>query len=230
VAVGGRVPILRTTKVSLVTSTARIDVDRLKPLPRDFYEPSARVVAPRLLGHWLIRRTAEGFAGGHIIETEAYVKNDPASHAYVGRTNRNRVMWGVPGYAYVYLIYGFYFCFNTVCRPQGNAEAVLVRAVDVVFGRDWMALNRPVAQDTQLTSGPGKLCVALKIDRALDGADLCDSESEVFVAENPEVRAFRRKFGPMITTTRIGLTQAADWPLRYYLKKSPFVSKRAPKG
>ena len=206
-----------------------MDVGGFKPLPRDFYEPSARVVAPRLLGHWLIRRTPEGLAGGRIIETEAYVRNDPACHAYVGLTQRNRVMWGAPGHAYVYLIYGFYFCFNTVCCPQGDAEAVLVRAVDVVFGRDWMRLNRPVLQDTQLSSGPGKLCVALKIDRALDGADLCNSGSEVFVAENPEVRGFRRKFGPMITTTRIGLTQAADWPLRYYLEKSPFVSKRARK-
>jgi DNA-3-methyladenine glycosylase len=102
--------------------------------------------------------------------------------------------------------------------------------VDVVFGEDWMQANRPVASETQLTSGPGKLCVALKIDRSLDGADLCDTNSAVFVAENPEVRSFRRKMGPRITTTRIGLTQAADWPLRFYLGKSPFVSKRAPKG
>jgi DNA-3-methyladenine glycosylase len=201
-------------------------MENLKPLPREFYEPSAKVVAPRLLGHWLIRRTREGYAGGHIIETEAYVKGDPACHAYVGMTNRNRVMWGEPGRAYVYLIYGFYFCFNTVCRPHGQAEAVLVRAVDVTFGRDWMQLNRPVPQETQLTSGPGKLCVAMKIDRSLDGADLCDASSEIFVAENPDVRAFRRAQGPMITTTRIGLTQAADWPLRYYLEKSSFVSKR----
>jgi DNA-3-methyladenine glycosylase len=228
-AIAGRVHMLRATEVSLFTSTATINVGRLKPLPRDFYEPSARVVAPRLLGHWLLRRTPEGFAGGHIIETEAYVKNDPACHAYVGLTNRNRVMWGAPGHAYVYLIYGFYFCFNTVCRPHGDAEAVLVRAVDVAFGGDWMLLNRPVSKEVQLTSGPGKLCVALKIDRALDGADLCDSTSEVFVAENPEVRAFRRKFGPRITTTRIGLTEAADWPLRYYLEKSAFVSKRVRK-
>jgi DNA-3-methyladenine glycosylase len=201
-------------------------MENLKPLPRSFYEPSAKVVAQRLLGHWLMRRTPDGFAGGHIVETEAYVKDDPACHACVGLTNRNRVMWGEPGRAYVYLIYGFYFCFNTVCRPHGDAEAVLVRAVDVVFGREWMHRNRPVEQETQLTSGPGKLCVAMKVDRSLDGADLCDTSSEIFVAENPGVRAFRRQQGPMITTTRIGLTQAADWPLRYYFEKSPFVSKR----
>ncbi len=213
------------THVSVVSS-----IPEFRPLPRDFYKPSARVVASRLLGHWLIRKTPHGFAGGRIIETEAYVKNDPACHAYVGLTNRNRVMWGAPGHAYVYLIYGFYFCFNTVCRPHGDAEAVLVRAVDVVFGHNWMQMNRPVANETQLTSGPGKLCVALKIDRSLDGADLCDANSEIFVAENPGVRSFRRKMGPRITTTRIGLTQAADWPLRYYLEKSAFVSKRARKA
>lgn len=197
-----------------------------KPLPRSFYEPSARIVAPRLLGHWLIRRTPEGIAGGRIVETEAYVKNDPACHAFVGLTKRNQVMWGEPGRAYVYLIYGFYFCFNTVCRPQGEAEAVLIRALDVGFGAKWMQQNRPVTQEAHLTSGPGKLCVALKIDRALDGVDLCDSASEIFVAENPERRTVRRRFGPVITTTRIGLTQAADRPLRFYLEKSPFVSKK----
>src|SRR5262249_46666377 len=164
----------------------------LKPLARSFYEPSAKVVAPRLLGHWLIRRTPKGIAGGHIVETEAYVKNDPACHAYVGLTNRNRVMWGEPGRAYVYLIYGFYFCFNTVCCPHGEAEAVLVRAVDVLFGRNWMQQNRPVTHETSLTSGPGKLCVAMKIDRSLDAADLCDTTSPIFVAENPELRRFRR--------------------------------------
>ncbi len=204
-------------------------IDQLSPLPRSFYQPSARLVAPRLLGHWLVRRTPQGLAGGRIVETEAYVKNDPACHAYIGRTMRNRVMWEAPGKAYVYLIYGFYFCFNAVCRPEGEAEAVLVRAVDVMFGREWMEKNRPVAQEAQLTSGPGKLCVALKVDRALDGADLCDSSSPIFIAENRERNAFRRQFGPTVTTMRIGLTQAADWPLRFYLDKSAFVSKRAPK-
>src|SRR4051812_11365532 len=180
-------------------------ISEFKPLPRSFYEPSAKVVAPRLLGHWLIRRTPGGFAGGRIVETEAYVKDDPACHAFVGLTNRNRVMWGEPGRAYVYLIYGFYFCFNTVCRPQGEAEAVLVRGIEARFGLYFMRQNRPVAHEAQLTSGPGKLCVAMGIDRSLDGVDLCSIESPVFVAENPEVKRLRRAIGPMITTTRIGL-------------------------
>jgi DNA-3-methyladenine glycosylase len=179
-----------------------------------------------LLGHWLIRRTPDGWAGGRIVETEAYVKNDPACHAFPGMTRRNRAMWGAPGRAYVYLIYGFYFCFNAVCRPEGEAEAVLVRAVDAALGADWMRQNRPAPLETQLTSGPGKLCVALGIDRSLDEADLCDPTSPVAIMENQELRAFRRQQGPIVTTTRIGLTQAADWPLRFYLASSPFVSKR----
>jgi DNA-3-methyladenine glycosylase len=197
-----------------------------KPLPREFYGPSAKVVAPRLLGHWLVRRTPYGYAGGPIVETEAYITDDPGCHAFVGPTNRNRSMFGPPGHAYVYLIYGFYNCFNTVCCAEGLGEAVLVRAIEAEFGVEWMKENRRVEKATHLTSGPGKICVALKVDRALDGLDLCDKRSEVFVAENPEVKKFRRRFGPVVTTTRIGLTQAADWPLRFYLEKSAFVSKK----
>src|SRR5262245_5757234 len=98
------------------------------PVPKSFYEPSAAAVAPMLLGHWLIRRTAKGLCGGPVVETEAYLVGDPASHGFVGETNRNRVMYGPPGHAYVYLIYGNYFCVNTVCQPKGRAEAVLIRA------------------------------------------------------------------------------------------------------
>lgn len=198
-----------------------------KPLPREFYEPSARVVAPRLLGHFLLRQTPVGWCGGPIVETEAYVKGDPACHAFRGLTRRNRVMWGEPGFAYVYLIYGFYFCFNTVCRPSGEAEAVLIRAVDAHWGTDWMKTHRPVEKETQLTSGPGKLCVAMQIERDHDGLDLCSLDSPLIVAENPGVRKFRRAQGPMITTTRIGINVGAEKPLRFYLAKSLFVSRKA---
>src|SRR5687767_9203854 len=129
------------------------EVNEFKPFPRSFYEPSAKAVASQLLGHWLVRRTPEGFSGGAIVETEAYITGDPGCHAYVGPTNRNRMMFGEPGHAYIYLIYGFYNCFNTVCRPRGCGEAVLVRAIEAQFGVDWMRGNRPVEKDTQLTSG-----------------------------------------------------------------------------
>ena len=202
----------------------------LQPLPREFYLPSAKAVAPRLLGHYLLRRTPHSLAGGPIVETEAYIKNDPACHGYIGPTNRNRVMFGPPGRAYVYLIYGFYNCFNTVCCPERHGEAVLIRAIEATLDPDWMHTNRPTEKDTALTSGPGKICVALDIDRSLDGSDLCDANSPVFIAENPEVKSFRRRFGPRITTTRIGLNVAADWPLRFYLAKSPFVSRKVKKA
>src|SRR5688572_13948809 len=173
-----------------------------KPLPHEFYGPSAKLVAKRLLGHWLVRRTPEGFAGGPIVEAEAYITNDPGCHAFVGPTNRNRSMFGPPGRAYIYLIYGFYHCFNTVCCAESVGEAVLVRAIEAEFGIEWMRKNRPVEKETQLTSGPGKICVALKMDRSLDGADLCDLGSEVFVAENPNARKFRRRFGPVRSEER----------------------------
>jgi DNA-3-methyladenine glycosylase len=196
------------------------------PLPRSFYEPSAEAVAPQLLGQWLIRRTASGFCGGPIVETEAYMAEDPASHAFGGETARNRAMYGPPGRAYVYLIYGFHFCVNAVCRQAGCAEAVLIRAIEAEFGEGQMRENRPVAKSVSLTNGPGKLCAALAIDRKLDGADLCDGKAELFVAANPNLRLFRKERGPIITTTRIGIRRAADLRLRFYLNGSAFISRR----
>jgi len=195
-------------------------------LPRSFYEPSARVVAPALLGHFLVRNTPNGPCGGAIVETEAYLVDDAACHAAPGLTNRNRVMFGHPGHAYVYLIYGFHFCVNAVCCPAGIAEAVLIRAVEVNFGEELMAVHRPANQRRELTSGPGKLCQALNITRTLDGIDLCDPQSALFIAENPELKKFQKEKGPMTTTPRIGITKAAELRLRFYLPGSEFVSRR----
>src|SRR4029450_4760439 len=142
---------------------------QFEPLCREFYLPSASRVAPELLGHWLIRRTPQGFCGGPIVETEAYLENDPACHAAVGRTSRNKVMFGPPGHAYVYLIYGYHFCVNAVCRPENIAEAVLIRAIAPEFGLEAMHASRPAIDNVRLTNGPAKLCEAMKIDRKLDG-------------------------------------------------------------
>ena len=196
------------------------------PLPRSFFEPSAEFVAPDLLGHFLIRNTPKGPCGGAIVETEAYLVGDPACHAAPGLTNRNRVMFGHPGHAYVYLIYGFHFCVNAVCRPAGIAEAVLIRAVEATVGEEVMAAHREVSKARELTNGPGKLCQAMNITRKLDGADLCDAKAELFIAENPEVKKFRKEKGAMVTTTRIGITKAAGLPLRFYLAGSEFVSRK----
>jgi DNA-3-methyladenine glycosylase len=196
------------------------------PLPRSFYEPSARVVAPGLLGHFLIRNTPDGPCGGAIVETEAYLVGDAACHAAPGPTRRNRVMFGHPGHAYVYLIYGFHFCVNTVCRPAGVAEAVLIRAVEATFGEPLMSARRLASKPRELSNGPGKLCQAMDITRSLDGVDLCDPRSALFIAENPDVKKFRKEKGPMVTTTRVGITKDAALPLRFYLGGSEFVSRR----
>jgi len=194
------------------------------PLPRRFYEPSAQVVAPALLGHWLIRNTPHGPCGGPIVETEAYLIGDPACHGAPGLTARNRVMFGPPGHGYVYFIYGNYFCMNTVCQPRGVAEAVLIRAVEAAIGEELMRRHRVVKAARDLTNGPGKLCLALDIDRHLDGVDLCDAKSPLFIACNPTLARFRKERGPVVTSTRIGLTKAAHLPLRFYLRGSAFVS------
>jgi DNA-3-methyladenine glycosylase len=136
-------------------------------------------------------------------------------------------MFGAPGHGYVYLIYGNYYCMNAVCRPSGVAEAVLIRALEVTVGEEFMRQRWPVDAVRDLTNGPGKLCLAMDIDRSLDGVDLCDPQSPLLIARNPALSKFRKKSGPMVTTTRIGLTKAAHLPLRFYLEGSAFVSKRS---
>jgi DNA-3-methyladenine glycosylase len=197
----------------------------MEPLDRAFFAPSAEVIAPRLLGHWLIRNTPNGPYGGPIVETEAYLREDPACHAARGQTGRNVTMFGPPGHAYVYFIYGCHFCVNAVCCQPGVAEAVLIRAIEPALGERKMRRNRPKARGPTLTNGPAKLCVAMAIDRDLDGADLCDATSALWIARNPALRKFRSERGPLVTTTRIGITKAASLPLRFCLLASPFVSR-----
>ena len=201
-----------------------------RPLPRRFYEPSATIVAPALLGHWLVHNTPLGPCGGPIVETEAYCVGDAACHGAPGPTARNEVMFGKPGHGYVYFIYGNYFCMNAVCRPPGVAEAVLIRAVEATIGEDLMRQQRRVDAIQDLTNGPGKLCLAMYINRGLNGADLCHAKSPVFIARSPSAAQFREVRGPMVSTTRIGLTKAAHLPLRFYLEGSAFVSQKRRSG
>ncbi len=203
---------------------------RFEPLSRTFYEPSAQEVAPALLGHWLIRNTRQGPCGGAIVETEAYLCDDPACHAVMGPTRRNRVMFGAPGHSYVYLIYGYHFCVNAVCRPAGQGEAVLIRALEPAFGEPLLRRHRPVSQAHEVTNGPAKLCQAMRIDGELNGADLCDPHGRLFIARNSAVGEFRKRQGPLVTTTRIGITRAAALPLRFYLERSAYVSRRTADG
>jgi DNA-3-methyladenine glycosylase len=201
-----------------------------RPLGRAFYAPSASAVAPGLLGHWLLRRTPEGFAGGPIVETEAYLADDPASHGFMGPTARNGAMFGPPGHAYVYFIYGCHYCVNAVCRPAGAAEAVLIRAIAPEFGVEYLRRNRPGVEIAQLTNGPAKLCQALGIGRGLDGANLCDRQGELLIARNPAVAAWRTAAGPLVRVPRVGITRAATLPLRFFFRDSALVSRRAGRG
>lgn len=195
-------------------------------LPRDFYAGSAEDVSPKLLGHFLLHQINGEWVGGEIVETEAYLRDDPACHAYLRETPRNRAMWGPYGHAYVYRIYGAYFCINAVCQPPGIAEAVLIRAIEPRFGLEQMQRLRPVLKQRDLTNGPSKLCIALGIDISLDGLDLTDSAKPLVVAHNPERDDFINSRGSVVQTTRIGITQAADWPLRWLLSGSSYISKR----
>jgi DNA-3-methyladenine glycosylase len=199
---------------------------RFEALPREFYEPSAERVARDLLGHWLVRNTPTGPCGGPIVETEAYLTGDPACHAFRGETNRNRVMWGPPGHIYVYFIYGNHWCVNVVCQPAGIAEALLIRAVEPAVGVESMRARRAVVNQKMLTNGPGKLCEAMGIDRELNGADACNAKSPLFIARNPALDKFLQERGPVVTATRVGIAQAAELPLRFYLGGSEYVSRR----
>ena len=196
------------------------------PLPRSFYLPAADLVAPKLLGHLLLRRINDTWLGGPIVETEAYLFEDPASHSFVGQTARNRSMYGPPGHAYVYFIYGNHYCVNAVTCPKGIGEAVLIRAMEPQFGIDLMRKNRPIPKELNLSNGPAKLCAALDIERDLDAADLCNPHSRLIIARNPERRKYLTACGPIVRTTRIGITKASDSLLRFYLERSPFVSRR----
>jgi DNA-3-methyladenine glycosylase len=185
-------------------------------LPRRFYGRPATDVARDLLGKILVH----GATGGVIVETEAYLGlKDAASHAYCGVTRRNRIMFGPPGYAYVYFIYGMYECVNVVAEREGSAGAVLIRAIEPLFGLDLMRIRRPGAKRLRdLASGPGKLTIALGITRALNGADV--TKGALVVRDRRGGEAFETEAGP-----RIGITKCADWPLRFTVRGSEFVSR-----
>jgi len=188
------------------------------PLPRDFYDRETTEVARDLLGRILIHRTDEGDLAGIIVETEAYGPDDPANHAYRGRTRRNAAMFGPPGHAYVYRIYGRYWCVNAVTGSEGIGEAVLIRALEPIMGIETMQRNRGVSDARLLCRGPGRLCAALGVTGALNGIDLI--AGPLWIAGESTTGA------PIACTTRIGVTRAADRLWRYYLQGSPYISRK----
>ncbi|MBA3343569.1 MAG: DNA-3-methyladenine glycosylase [Gemmatimonadaceae bacterium] len=189
-------------------------------LPRDFYDRDTEIVARELLGAVLESNTSEGRASGIIVETEAYVgEHDPACHAAAGRTRRTAPLYGRPGTSYVYFIYGVHWCINAVTREEGLPSAVLVRAVEPLSGIHLMQRRRgQQIHGVNLTNGPGKLCAALGIDGTMN--DLPLQKGRLVVREGRSVAA-----DEIDVTPRIGITKAADWPLRYLIRGSRYVSR-----
>ena len=189
-------------------------------LPRAFYERETEIVAREMLGAVLECETADGIASGIIVETEAYLgEHDLACHAVAGRTSRTEALYGPPGISYVYFIYGMYWCFNAVTRAEGLPSAVLVRALEPLDGVALMHKRRPrVKNAVDLTNGPGKLCTALGIVGSMSGKGLQRKPLVIRAGESVPNREVE-------VTTRIGITRSADWPLRWIVKGSKYVSK-----
>ena len=189
-------------------------------LPRSFYRRDSRVVAPDLLNKVLVH----GERAARIVEVEAYAgADDPASHAYRGETARNRSMFARPGLLYVYFTYGMHWCANAVCGEAGEPSAVLLRAAAPLAGVDAMRTARPAARrEVDLCSGPAKLCQALGIDGALDGADLVGAGSGIWLADDgvpPPARPGR--------SARIGISAGAAHRWRWYVPGDPNLSRRS---
>lgn len=198
-----------------------------RPLSREFFNRDPVTVARELLGKLLIRREGRTLLAGRIVEDEAYLgADDPAAHAYSGRTLRNAVLFGPPGYAYVYFIYGNHYCLNVSCMPEGYAGGVLLRAMEPVAGGRAMARLRGlelaraprVTQSRLIASGPGRMSQALGITRERDnGKDLTGSADLWFADDGSRPER-------IATTPRIGINKAVDEPLRFVIPGNAFIS------
>ena len=190
-----------------------------RPLPAGFYDRATELVARDLLGAVLEHRTPQGTVRGRIVETEAYLgPHDPACHAAAGLTPRTRTLHGPPGHAYVYFIYGLHWCFNAVTREEGHGSAVLIRALEPISGLPLMRRRRGVPDDVSLTSGPARLCMAFGIDRVQDGTSLSRGALRILHGDPvPDEE--------VLVTPRVGITKAAEWPLRFLVKGNRFVSR-----
>lgn len=198
-------------------------------LDREFYNRDSILVAKELLGKVLVHEIGGQRTSAKIVEAEAYMGfEDKAAHSYGGkRTSRVEVMYGSPGFSYIFMIYGMYYCFNIVTNEKENPQAVLIRAAEPLEGMEWMAQRRfkqsyeqlTKSQRRGLTNGPGKLCDALSFDRSFNGIDLCGNE--VYVEEGKNERF------SIVTTKRIGVDyaeEARDYPWRFYIADNEYVS------
>lgn len=196
----------------------RADQSPLFPLlPWEYYERDTVTVAQALVGQILVHQTRAGAAGGRIVEVEAYLGNeDPASHAYRGLTLRNRAMFGAPGTVYVYFTYGMHYCLNVVTEPPGIPGAVLIRALEPLYGIPLMRRRRRMEQIKNLARGPGRLSQALAVNLKHNGADLTSGNLVILDSETDSLR--------IGVSGRIGIRQGREKPLRFYLMGSPYVS------
>lgn len=190
-------------------------------VPRAFFARPARLVAPELLGRVLVRREPEGEVALRITEVEAYEGElDPASHGYRGPTPRNATMFGPPGHLYVYWIYGMHHAANLVCGVDGECQAVLVRAGEVIHGQALAAARRPSARHLrELAQGPGRLALSLDFDRGLDGTDVCAPGAAVTVHQGTPCPADAVRSGP-----RTGVSKGHETPWRFWVADDPTVS------
>jgi DNA-3-methyladenine glycosylase len=198
----------------------------IRPLERSFFARDPRRVARQLLGKVLVRQSDDLWLAGRIVEVEAYLgENDPAAHAAAGNTARNSVLFGPPGFAYVYFIYGNHYCLNVSCEREGQAGGVLFRALEPLVGGEEMSRARGLTVHgprdlPKLTSGPGRLAQAFGITRKRDnGCDLTSSRSSLWIGRD----GFRVK--GILLTPRVGITKAADQLLRYAVAGNAFVSR-----
>jgi DNA-3-methyladenine glycosylase len=202
----------------------------LKPLSRSFYLRPTLQVAQELLGKYFIRRTGKNLLMGKIVEVEAYRSNDPASHSFRGKTNRNSMMFCEGGHLYVYFTYGMHFCANIVTSRKGIGEAVLIRAVEPIVGIEMMKINRYSSNKSlnlkslnrksliNLTNGPAKFCQAFGIARQENGLDLLDSEISITDGERIPSKLIKR-------SSRIGIQQGVEKRWRFFIAGNPWVSK-----
>lgn len=199
-------------------------------LQREFFDRDPRIVSRELLGKLIVRTEDGKTRAGRIVEVEAYLGvGDLAAHAAAGETERNAVLWGPPGHAYVYFIYGMHYCLNISCLPEGKAGCLLIRALEPVSGMSEMTKARKLhhlelisrRDFRKLTSGPGRLCEALGITRARDdGKDMVSRNSDLQVKDD----GF--KVGEIGVTPRIGITKSAELPLRYIISGNEFISRK----
>lgn len=188
-------------------------------LPLEFYQShDTLTLAQKLLGCTLVHQHPEGTTSGIIVETEAYLANDPASHSFRGKTPRNKAMFGMAGTAYVYLIYGMYDCFNIVSNIEGTGEAVLIRALEPIEGIELMQQRRNTDKIRNLCSGPGKLVQAMGFSREDNGVELI-GKIHCLEKSNPQI--------VIESSSRIGITKGVELQYRFYIADNQFISKKS---